>query len=224
MRLLGKIVLGLLILHGVVVGLIVAQRLATRPHLRDLLAIDEACGDNCWYGIALDGSFNRSMASDAITAQRQAQLLSIRGPGLRFSIQNADSGSAINSVQVTLDNGVATGTCAFTSSVVLGEVYAAFGEPDYFVLDLWTQRYFWQRNEIRINYQLHYTEENMVFGGFIEWDIDDTRPRLPIDTRILQMCTPISAIQAESENMASIQWQGFYNPLRFDQSNQPFYP
>lgn len=191
-------------------GVAVGQRLVIKPHLQNLLAIDESCGQDCWFSVPTDGSLRRHDVTDRIIAQSRAQMINTRGPSVRFAIIEPTESSSISTIQVTLNDGYAIETCAFTSNITMGEVVAAFGKPDSLWLNYTAQVWMSVAPIVRIPYEMIYRSPEIVFVGFIDVHTSEARPRLSVDTLVEHMCTPLpNTSSAQVRPWRWPDWQGF---------------
>ncbi len=209
MRLLLKITALILFSQVVVLGGLFVWRSGATPYLRDLLAVDDQCGDDCWFSVPLDGSLPRRDITTRLT-DLGAQGLNLRSSFMRFRLKAADSAPPLGTVQISLDDGYARETCFFGRTVTAGDVVAAFGSPTYFwitarsdlVLEAASVVYF----------EMAYRAPDMVFRGNYRVSRLASRTRFAMDARVEEMCTPIQsgAVGDVFFPPPDAEWRGFF--------------
>ncbi len=209
MQLLMKLTVAFLVLHTIGLGVIVGQRLVNQPHVQELLAIDDACGQDCWFSVPPDGTMQRREIEDRLIGYPTEQIR-LRGNYMRFILYDEEPSQPVGNLQIALDNGYATEICFSPSqSVMLGDALAAFGPPDYFWLYR-TLRWIPSTQDIEImQYEVVYNSPDIVLSGTLYVDLEISRPRLPLKTPVSQICTPIGDSANRTQPVRWPEWQGF---------------
>jgi hypothetical protein len=210
MRLLVKCLLVVLMLNtGVVFGAI-GERFSTVPPLTKTLA--STCDNmRCWFGVHLEE-----------TPWRDAQA-SIEGKGGRLigryqnGLMRFNLDSALGNGQVTFSDGVARQFCFFTDDFTLGDVLLTFGNPDYFWIDVNTQKMLSYRtgpsNIVTMQYYLIYQKTELIVTGWLKRDL--TKPNEPLNFMIPveQLCQPDMDSLPVSELEWMSDWRGIWYPI-----------
>jgi hypothetical protein len=128
-----KFVAVVLAVNGVLLGAVVTYRNTTEPTLYRILQVNDDCGLVCWFGVPPDGSVvRRDIIERVDNTDTQLRLINRQGSNLNFALEEEPGGT----LSVQLIEGYGIVHCYFPrpTAVTIGEVHAAFGEPDYFAL------------------------------------------------------------------------------------------
>jgi hypothetical protein len=214
MRLLLKTTLAIMVLHGIGLGTIISQQQWFSSRVQDFLAIEENCGNDCWFGLQYGGSTHFS--DDRTKVQDQDSFI-FRHSKMRFRVLEDNQGPALGFVEISIEENYAATACFLPNQVpgktiTLGDIIASFGSPDYFWIDLGSVQSMLRSNQILIDYEMIYESPSISVQGQIRTtDLDN---RLPIDTPVELMCTPpVSSSDPNNQTRPLYQflpaWNGF---------------
>lgn len=200
----------ILIFNAILLSGVFIYRTLTPTYLDDVLAIDEQCGFDCWFGFQADGQTQRRRIETAVNAAG-ATTISTRGTNIRFTHFHDDNTRPIGTISVELQDGFAINTCFFPTptSVTIADLYATFGPPDSF----WLYEF-----QSRAAFQVLYTYESgqILARGDVNFDWSSTDlnvRRLGIDSTIRQICTAADLDLGDIQPLKRPDWHGFYRPL-----------
>lgn len=236
MRLLLKITLAIIVLHGISLGAIISQQQWLLPHVQDILAIDEDCGNACWFGIEYGGQTHftdvrTNLENYGITEDE----LYFRHSKMRFRVTEDNTESTLGSVEITIEEAYASTACFVPNqipgkTITLADVITSFGSPDYFWVDLGSSRPLLRSNQTLIDYEMIFEEPDILIQGQIR--IESLENRLPLDTVVELMCTPPVIFDNSNDFFSTVpeyipEWQGFnthiwdYAPSRVSVEDSP---
>jgi hypothetical protein len=123
-----------------------------------------------------------------------------------------------NHIQVMFDEtGHAIQTCFFPSDFASSDLIIALGAPDHFYLDAFSRRAVFSRSSTttlayRMRYHFIYVESGIVASGNVEINVNTgSRPGMPFDAKIDQMCTPGYEDEVAIAGLPT--WQGFIHDI-----------
>lgn len=212
MRLYAKLLIAILFVNGMVLGSLVAQRYFFPTYVEDVLATDNSCGLDCWFGVAEEMN-HREIATNISNAGGTDQIF--RGSLMRYRLPDPNTGENRGTIQVALDDkGNASQVCYFPQDFTLGDIIATFGEPAAFYLDRNRRRQIFSRVDFEleayvVRFEMIYPDDNLVFQGEMYVSLDTIEkvgmsPHTPID----QMCNPGIINYFWLKNLP--EWDGFY--------------
>ena len=179
-----------MVLHGIGLGSIISQQQWSSTRVQEVLAIDENCGDDCWFGLQYGG---RTHFSDVRARVQGADSFIFRHSKIRFRVLEDNTEPAIGFIEISIEENYAASACFLPNqipgkTITLGDIIAAFGSPDYFWIDLGSVQSLLRSNQILIDYEMIYESPSISVQGQIRTsDLDN---RLPVDTPVELMCTP----------------------------------
>lgn len=232
MRLLLKLTLGILALSAGILVLLIGQRYWRATDLDRTLQLSEAdCGQDCWFAIPVGDVMNWRDVQTNIEASGGADMR-FRGGTMRLRIPQPDNPTFnLGHVQVLFnDEGNPVQTCFFVNDYTIGDVLTTFGTPQYFWVDVTSQRFSFttglnQPNFYYITYQMIYSNEIIVVEGTLQIDAETDLPlnndkqSIPLDAKVAQMCTPGNLDYVTLERLPH--WEGLYKSIEFYEAYPP---
>lgn len=212
MRFLVKITLAIIVLNGIGLSTIISQQQWSPSRVQDVLAIDENCGDDCWFGVQYGGATH---FDDVRNQVEDSDSFIFRHSKMRFRVLEDNTEPALGFIEITIEDSYAATACFLPNQVpgktiTLGDVIASFGSPDHFWIDLGSIQSLLRSNEFLVDYEMIYESPAISIQGQIRTtDLDN---RLPVDTPVELMCTPPlapsnPADQSRPKNLPA--WGGF---------------
>lgn len=201
-----KFVVSVTMFSGVLLGGVIAYRETTDPLLYRLLQVNEDCSQQCWFGVPPDGSvIRRDIIERVDNSDTAIRLANSRNSNIIFALEEYPGGT----FTVQLRDGYGVTHCYFPqpNTVTIGDVHAAFGEPDYLWVDYDESVPFFP---VKQPYQMRLADEHIfVEGDLTRPDIRDFRTATGIF--ITSICTSddLSLLQPDREPNTNAVWLGY---------------
>lgn len=203
MEFLLKFVGAVLVLNTVVLAGVWTYRTTTDPLLYRVLQVDDACGLTCWFGVQPDGSvIRRDIVEQVERSEAAIRVTNSRGSNINFAVEEAPGGT----LAVQLIEGYGVSHCYFPrpTALTIGDVQAAFGEPDY----LWV--YVRSRfGASQFEYQMRFADERILVEGSFSPEGASQRTTPLIVVRSVCAATDRSIIRRELAPVEAPVWRGY---------------
>ena len=212
MRLFAKLLFVIFAVNGMVLGGVVAQRYFFPTYVETVLATDDGCGLDCWFGVVEEMN-HRDVAVQIDRAGGRDQ--NFRGSFMRYRLPDPETGENRGMIQVALDgNGNVVQVCYFPKDVTVGDIISTFGEPVKFYLDSNSRRQIFSRISLEleayiVHFEMIYPDRQLVFEGDMHISVEDLQEQgVSLHASINLMCNPGTIDYFWLDNFPD--WEGIY--------------